>query len=191
MSRDLVNGERYDRIATAFGGRVARVEDWDAVAPCEGWLARDIVGHLAAWVPGFMSSFAGVEAPTSPPDPEPANAWQQLDGAIRSWLDDPAVAGIEFDGPMGRTDLAAAIDRFVTTDIMIHTWDLARASGLDDRIDGELAAEMLAGVEPLDEQLRASGHFGPRVDVPDHADVQDRLLGFLGRDPAWQPVSTA
>jgi uncharacterized protein (TIGR03086 family) len=190
MDRHIVE-ERYDRVATAFGERVARVEDWDAVAPCEGWLARDIVGHLAGWVPGFVSSFAGVDTPAAPPDPDPAVTWRRLDRTIRSWLDDPAVAAIEFDGPMGRTDLSVAIDRFVTPDIMIHTWDLARASGLDDRIDAELAAEMLAGVEPIDRQLRDSGHYGPRIHVPDDADVQDRLLGFLGRDPAWRPVSTA
>lgn len=190
MNDGLVSRERYDRVATAFGDRVDRVEDWDAVAPCDGWLARDIVGHLAAWVPGFVSSFAHVDAPP-PPDTDPVGDWRHLDGTIRAWLDDPAMAEVEFDGPMGRTDLATAIDRFVTPDVMIHTWDLARACGLDDRLDAELVVEMLAGVEPIDEQLRASGHYGPRVDVPDDADTQDRLLGFLGRDPAWRPVSTA
>jgi uncharacterized protein (TIGR03086 family) len=192
---DAVTGasvrERYERVAAAFDDVVEHIDDWDAVVPCDGWLARDVVEHLTGWVPGFVSSFAGIDAPPPAPDDDPAGAWRHLDGTIRAWLDDPDVAAIEFDGPMGRTDLATAIDRFVTPDVMIHTWDLARASGLDDRLDDDLAAEMLAGVEPIDEQLRASGHYGPRVEVPDDADVQDRLLGFLGRDPAWRPVSTA
>ncbi|MGB3184418.1 MAG: hypothetical protein WBG36_08815 [Ornithinimicrobium sp.] len=40
---------------------------------------------------------------------------------------------------------------------------------------------MLAAMEPMDAVLRASGHFGPKVDVPENADVQTRLLGFIGR----------
>ena len=42
---------------------------------------------------------------------------------------------------------------------------------------------MLAGMEPLDEVLRASGQYGPKVEVPADADVQTKLIGFIGRDP--------
>ena len=35
MSSELLSRERYDRIATAFGDRVACVEDWDAATPCD------------------------------------------------------------------------------------------------------------------------------------------------------------
>lgn len=42
---------------------------------------------------------------------------------------------------------------------------------------------MLAGMEPLDELLRSSGQYGPRVPVPDDADPQTKLLAFIGRGP--------
>jgi hypothetical protein len=42
---------------------------------------------------------------------------------------------------------------------------------------------MLDGIEPMDEALRSSGHYGPKVAVPDDAGEQDRLLAFLGRQP--------
>ena len=42
-------------------------------------------------------------------------------------------------------------------------------------------------MEPIDELLRTSGQYGPRVPVPDDARAQDRLIGFIGRDPAWRP----
>lgn len=42
---------------------------------------------------------------------------------------------------------------------------------------------MLEGMLPMDEALRQSGHYGPKVEVPDDADVQTRLLAFIGRDP--------
>jgi hypothetical protein len=77
--------------------------------------------------------------------------------------------------------VAIAIDRLVTGDVLIHTWDLARTGGLDESIDEVIAAEMLAGMEPIDEMLRASGQFGPRVAVSDASDVRTKLLAFTGR----------
>ena len=66
----------------------------------------------------------------------------------------------------------------------MHTWDLARATGQDERLDPEFCATLLAGMEPMDEILRQSGQYGPRVPVPDDADVQTRMLAFIGRDHA-------
>ena len=73
----------------------------------------------------------------------------------------------------------------------MHTWDLARATGQDDRLDPARCTELLAGMEPLDELLRQSGQYGPKVAVPDHADIQTRILGFIGRDPTWTPTRHA
>lgn len=50
-----------------------------------------------------------------------------------------------------------------------------------------LCAELLAGLEPMEELIRSSGQYGPRVPVPAGAGVQARLLGFIGRDPSWTP----
>ena len=72
---------------------------------------------------------------------------------------------------------------FFTGDVLVHTWDLARATGLDETIDPAMAAGMLAGMEPMDDMLRGSGQFGPRVDIDPTASVQDRLIAFVGRRP--------
>jgi hypothetical protein len=48
-----------------------------------------------------------------------------------------------------------------------------------------MCAEMLRGMEPIDDLLRSSGQYGPAVPVADDADVQTRLIGFIGRDPGW------
>jgi len=125
------HAERYARIAAAFDRRVVAVSSgrWTNPTPCDGWLARDIVGHLVEWVPGFMSTFAGLEPPTL----------------------------------------------------------VARATGLDDRLDPDAIAGMVDGMEPYDEMLRSSGHYGPRFPIDDEsgANEQNRLLAFLGRDPNW------
>jgi hypothetical protein len=46
-------------------------------------------------------------------------------------------------------------------------------------------------MEPIEELMRQSGQYGPRVEVPADADVQTRLIGFIGRDPSWSPDSSA
>ena len=79
--------------------------------------------------------------------------------------------------------LPEAIDRFYTSDVFMHTWDLALATGQDATLDPDKCAELLAGMEPLDEILRQSGQYGPKVEVPADADVQTRLMAFIGRDP--------
>ena len=55
---------------------------------------------------------------------------------------------------------------------------------LDHRaLDPQRCAVLLDGMQPLDDLLRSSGQFGPKVEVPDDADVQSRMLAFIGRDP--------
>jgi uncharacterized protein (TIGR03086 family) len=79
--------------------------------------------------------------------------------------------------------LGQAIDMIYTGDVFLHRWDLARATGQDETLDPDKCAEMFEAMLPMDDALRQSGHFGPRVDVPDDADVQTRLLAFIGRNP--------
>jgi uncharacterized protein (TIGR03086 family) len=105
-------------------------------------------------------------------------------------LDDPATVERMFsDRHTGDLPLDQAVDRFYTADVFMHTWDLARASGQDGTLDADLCAELLAGMEPIEELMRSSGQYGPRVPVADEASAQDRMLGFIGRDPAWQAGS--
>jgi uncharacterized protein (TIGR03086 family) len=106
-----------------------------------------------------------------------------LDDALQAALDDPDVAAREFEmrGNTYRTD--QAIDMFCTGDIVVHTWDLARATGLDETLDPDEVHALFVGMEPMDEMLRQSGQYGPRVEVPDDADEQTKLIAFTGRLP--------
>jgi uncharacterized protein (TIGR03086 family) len=107
---------------------------------------------------------------------------------VQALLDDPATPDMALSNPhIGDVPLDQAIDRFYTGDVFLHTWDLARATGQDASLDPQRCAVILAGMEPLDEVLRQSGQYGPRVPVPDDADVQTKLVAFIGRDPAWTP----
>jgi uncharacterized protein (TIGR03086 family) len=182
--------DRYRAIAGVFTERVRAVPTaaWDNPTPCEGWVARDVVRHLVEWVPGFCDAFWGLKLEVGPSvDDDPVAAWLALDAAIIGALDDPGIASSERDTPMGRLSFAQAIDTFCTPDVLVHTWDLARSTGLDDRLDAAAVRRMYEEMEPMDAVLRGSGQFGPRVAVPADADEQAQLLGFLGRDPAFSP----
>ena len=106
-----------------------------------------------------------------------------MNTTIQSALDDPAVAASERDTRMGLWSFENTIDTICTGDVLIHTWDLARATGLDERLDADEVHRMVVAIEPMDEVLRTSGHYGPRVDVPADADEQTRLIAFTGRRP--------
>ena len=174
-------------VAAVFTDRVLGTRDWAAPAPVAGWTARDVVDHLVTWLPGFLAADGVTLAAGPSVADDPAAAWQAHAAAVQALLDDPDTASRQFTHPLaGGGALGEVIDRFYTTDVFLHTWDLARATGQDDRLDPGYCAALLEGMEPWDEILRSSGQYGPRVPVPDDADAQDRLLGFIGRDPAWR-----
>jgi uncharacterized protein (TIGR03086 family) len=177
--------ERYERITSQFTERVRAVpaDAWDNPSPCEGWTARDVVGHLTEWIPGFFGS-QGVEFPAVPSvQDDPVGAWETVQRTVGDALRDPTMAAKRVETPFSAQSLAETVDMIVTGDVFTHTWDLARATGQDERLDPQTCADLLAGMVPIEELMRSSGQYGPRVAVPADADVQVRLLAFIGRDP--------
>jgi uncharacterized protein (TIGR03086 family) len=179
--------ERHRQIGGLFTERVRGTRHWDAPAPVAAWVARDVVGHLTGWFAPFLAAGAGIELPRGPSvDDNPVAAWQVHCDAVQALLDDPATGGRVLSNPhIGTLPLDRAIDQFYTADVFMHTWDLARATGQDERLDTGFCAELLAGMEPMEEVIRSSGQYGPKVAVPVDADPQTKLLGFIGRDPWW------
>jgi uncharacterized protein (TIGR03086 family) len=179
--------DEHRRIAGAFTTTVEGVapDSWDRPAPVEGWVARDVVRHLVEWFPAFLEGAAGITLAAGPSvDDDPVGAWRTQTDTVQALLDDVDTAEREHDLPhIGRMPLGQAIDMIYTGDVFLHRWDLARATGQDETLDADKCAAMFQGMLPMDEVLRQSGQYGPRVHVPDDADVQTRLLAFIGRTP--------
>jgi uncharacterized protein (TIGR03086 family) len=176
--------ERYARVTTQFTERVRAVpaDAWDNPSPCQGWTARDVVGHLTEWIPAFFGS-QGVEFPLVPSvQDDPVGAWETVQGTLAGALADPAIAARRIQTPFSTQSLAETVDMIVTGDVFTHTWDLSRATGQDETLDPEQLQRMIAGMGRIPEDaLRADGMFGPRVEVPAGSDDQTRFLGYLGR----------
>jgi uncharacterized protein (TIGR03086 family) len=183
---NLSPADHYARVADSFTRTVHGVsaDAWERPAPPEGWVARDVVRHLVEWVPSFFATYAELDLGEMPSvDDDPVAAWDAFDAVLRAALADREVATREFDMPAGHYSVEDAVNTFCTPDVLVHTWDLARATGQDERLDPDEVHALFVSMEPMDEMLRESGQFGPRVDVPDDADEQSKLIAFTGRQP--------
>ena len=193
MALSDLPAQRHRAIGRGFTDRVRGTRSWDVPSPVAEWTARDVVHHLVEWLPPFLRAGSGVELPGGPSvDDDPVGAWQAHCDAVQALLDDPATASRRLANPhIGELPLDRAVDQFYTADVFMHTWDLARATGQDDRLDAGLCGQMLAGMEQAEEAMRSSGQYGARVEVPEDAGPQIRMLGFIGRDPFWSPPRPA
>jgi uncharacterized protein (TIGR03086 family) len=177
--------DRYRAVAEAFSERVRAVppDGWNRPSPCAGWSARDVVVHVVDASGRFLGR-AEVELPPGPSAvDDPAGAWEAARDGVQRALDDPEMSRRQYESPMGTTTLEQTIGMFGIGDVLVHTWDLARAVGLDERLDADEVRRLLAVMEPNDAMMRQGTAFGPKVDVPEDADEQTKLLAFSGRRP--------
>jgi uncharacterized protein (TIGR03086 family) len=174
--------DRYRTLADAFEAKVAAVspDDWSNPSPCEEWTVRQLVDHVVD-VHGMMLKPLDRTLPDGPDDP--LGAFKAARADVEVVLDDPALAGREYDGQFGKTKVEDTIDRFMAFDLVVHGWDLARATGQDETIDPVEVDRTWDAVQALGENMRKYGVTGPEVAVPPDASKQDRLLGLLGRQP--------
>jgi uncharacterized protein (TIGR03086 family) len=177
--------ERYRTVTAGFTQRAEQVpaDRWESPSPCAGWTARDVVRHCVD-VSAMFLGMVGEQVPPGPSvDDEPAAAWRNASDAVQRALDDPAVATKEYDGIAGRMTFEQGISTFIVGDVLVHTWDLARAAGLDERLDAAEVHRMWESTQALpdDSFLRTPTIFGAKVDAPGDADEQTKYLAFTGR----------
>ncbi len=176
---------RYRTLADAFEQRIHDVapEQWSNQTPCTEWTVRDLVGHVIG-THGMMLGFIGRSLSSAPSvEDDPGAAFKAARTDMETVLDDPELARTEYDGLLGRTNISATVDRFLGLDLVVHGWDLARATGQDEHIEPGEVERVWADVQDLGDNLRQSGVCGPAVEIGDDASEQDRLLAYLGRDP--------
>ncbi|MBV8303729.1 MAG: TIGR03086 family protein [Acidimicrobiia bacterium] len=175
--------ERYRRLGDAFADKISSVpkDRWDSRTPCEEWTARDLVGHVVT-AQGMFLGFIGKDPGDIPSvDHDPVGAWGATRAKVQAVLDDPQQAKTEFQGFSGRSTFEAAVNRFLCTDLVVHGWDLARATGLDETIDPQDLVMVKRDMEAMGDAMRSPGAFGPAVEPPAEASEQQQVLAFLGR----------
>jgi uncharacterized protein (TIGR03086 family) len=184
------------RMADLVGG--VPDELLDAPTPCPAYTLGDLVEHVG----GAASAFTGAavkdtgDATSQGPSGDASRLsddWRariprDLAALADAWRDPNAWTGMT---KAGGVDLPGEVAGLVALDeLVIHGWDVARATGRTYEVD-EGSLEVVHGFvaqfsEPGMEETRA-GLFGPVVEVPADAPLLDRVVGLTGRDPGWSP----
>ncbi|MDA5283336.1 TIGR03086 family metal-binding protein [Streptomyces sp. Isolate_45] len=164
--------------------------------PCPAYAVGDLLGHLAGLCVAFRDAARKDLGPTTDTDPEsgaptlPAD-WREelprvLDELAEAWQDPAARTGMTRAGGVDLPgDIAAAV---AADELVVHGWDLARATGQEYAPDrAALRASHAFLLAAAEEGDRGGGIFGPVVPVPDDAPLLDRAVGLSGRDPGWTP----
>lgn len=189
MGDDVVDLHR--RALAEFGRRVhaVRPDQWGCPTPCKDWEVRSLVNHLVTeqlWAPPLLDgrrvgdvggAFDGDQLGA-----DPVARWDEVAAA--------AHAALAADGALGRTVHLSYADRpaeeyaqEMIFDLVVHTWDLARAIEGDEKVDPDLVDTVYSRIEPEAETLAASGLFDDPVPVPADADEQTKLIALTGRQP--------
>jgi uncharacterized protein (TIGR03086 family) len=171
----------------------------DAPTPCPAYSVGDVAEHIAGLTLAFTAAARkegnyGGDGPPPPGDAarlEPG--WRDrvvadLAELADAWQDPSAYEG---QTQAGGVDMSGAEAGMVAlNELVVHGWDLARASGQPYDVDDAAVSacvefgELFSG--PGTEEMRGDA-FGPVVEVPTDATPLDRLVGLMGRDPNWAP----
>jgi uncharacterized protein (TIGR03086 family) len=179
VARHWTACERFSGVADAF-----RAEQWSAPTPCTDWDSRALVEHVIGFHDFLLLRPLGVRAHR--PREDPAARWRATADALFECLEADGVLDRPTELPGGGHSSARLMLGALTTDVLVHTWDLARAGGFDPRLDLGLCTTAYAAATAT-VLSRNDGMIGPEVAVAPGADAPTRLVALYGRDPDWRP----
>jgi len=179
--------EQMDRTVFAIGPN-----DWCNPTPCAAWNVTDLLGHVVvelSWMAPLLAgrSVAQIRGRLAGDllGDDPIGAWERAsahaDRAVRA-----ADAAQLVDTSRG----AIAAGEYVTevfADILVHTWDLARALGTGDRLPSELVQQCAAWFAGVEEVWRSAAIIDARPPIAADHDGQTQLLAAFGRRADWRP----
>ncbi len=171
--------------------RLVPDEAWDSPSPCDLWTAREVAGH-AMGVVNNVAARAGVGDPIDVfadvgliAGHDPATRFRQIRDRYLDAMDRAGALQTEVQSSLGQMPMDAFLFN-MTADTLIHSWDLARAAGVDSTLDPGLVAVVHASLIERDSPaLRAPGRYGEPLTLAESVNAQDELIAFTGRDPHW------
>lgn len=189
--------------ADELKGVLARITDdqLSARTPCVAYRVGDLLDHLMGLTEAFTMAANkstgapggdGQGSPSGPGAPSAAHLdpeWRSrlpllLDQLVAAWREPAAWTGSTEAG--GVTMPAEVMAVVAIDELVIHGWDLARATGRQFSCD-PASIEAIVGLLADSDDGDGEGLFGPVVAVPTGAPPLDRAVGLTGRDPAWTP----
>jgi uncharacterized protein (TIGR03086 family) len=167
-------------------------EQLSATTPCDPMRLSDLVQHIGGLALAFTAAARKDFGPLT--DTPPVNTgeldadWRtsfpsRLAELAAAWRDPAAWEGMT---RAGGVDFPAEVGGLVAlTEVVIHGWDVARATGQPYDVDAESADAVLPHVTESAAEGPVEGLFGAAVPVADDAPVLDRIVALSGRAPGW------
>jgi uncharacterized protein (TIGR03086 family) len=163
-----------------------------APTPCTEWDVRGLLSHVIGtlWLAEGLFTDQAPRYPMVPGGLPPADLAGNDPAAAYAEASAAALAAASAGDTLTRVHVTPlgempgpALAGWTTLDILVHGWDLARATGQPADLDGRLAGHVLAFAEQaLTPQTRAP-RIGLALTVAPDAPITDRLVAFLGRQP--------
>ena len=150
--------------------------------PCAEWSVQDLIDHMVGSTGYLLAALDGREP--APVTGATAGDYDAGCTQVLAGLAEPGALTRTCRSPLGFDWTVEQATAGTFMDNLIHTWDLATATGQDAALDPELVEVCIAMFLPdMPERGRASGLVGPEVIVEPGATAQDRLLAAMGRRP--------
>ncbi|MFF8790422.1 TIGR03086 family metal-binding protein [Streptomyces sp. NPDC015125] len=191
---DTIDFAAQARLVSQLAAQTAD-EQLDAPTPCEAYAVRQLLGHLVGLAAAFQYSarkdlgpMTSVAPNAAVPDVGPgwrAELDRNLRGMAEAWHDPAAWEGETQAG--GVTLPAAMAGRFALNELVLHGWDLARATGQEYTPDAAGLGVSYTLLAPLAEGPDRVPVFGPPVEVAADAPLLDQVVALSGRRPDWAP----
>jgi uncharacterized protein (TIGR03086 family) len=193
--------DEFTRAVDQTAAIISRVrpDQADQPTPCRSFDVRALVNHVVLDVGMFTATADGVKGEQQTADvigEDWTGSFRAVTDRLRAAWQRRGVTGRTLTLPLGEVPAEWSVGQQVT-DLVVHGWDIAKATGQSTDLDAQLAQVSLDWAEqnfqPEFRGDEASGRvFGPEVSVPKEAPPYERLAGFFGRDPDWSaPASDA
>jgi uncharacterized protein (TIGR03086 family) len=171
----------WRQVADGFSERLEVVgsQDWAKPTCCEKWNVATLVDHAIGaqrMIPKALGATGAIDATGG----DPVAVWKKVRFGAEAALGAPGALDQQVKLPFGEMKAGDGL-AFPLGDLLVHTWDVSRAIGANDRLNPGACEKAIADLEPIDALLRGPGFYGPKLEPAADADVQDRLLAFLGR----------
>ncbi len=167
--------------------RSVPADEWDRPSPCAGWTAREVAGHAMAVVANVGAKL-GVREPLHAfgdvgaiAGDDPAATYRSIRDDVLESLDHDGALATAVQSALGVMSMDEYLDALVG-DAIIHAWDIARATGVDEHRDPALVEHVLARMTATG-VARGPDRYGDEIIVADDASPQDQLLALSGRHP--------
>jgi uncharacterized protein (TIGR03086 family) len=158
---------------------------WSSPTPCPTWSVRKLLNHLVGGNRGFAAVLTDQVSPDWRADhlaADPLGAHRQAAAELQAAFARPGALEKVVTVPFGTVPGAVALHLRIT-EILVHGWDLAYATGqAPTGLPADLAEQELEFSRSTLDAIPAGQHpFAPPQPVHDHAPAIDRLAALLGR----------